>query len=676
MNLKSIIILSSLSTIYYFSGSSLVLAEETNHSSDSLAIAGLLDLSLEELMEVKITTASKTAENINDAPGIVSVITAAEIQKFGANSLHEVLDRITGIYLPSNWMYPQNVISLRGDLVANMDTHTLLLLNGRPFREGMTGGINNSFYLSLPLVSIEKIEVIRGPGSVLYGTGAFTGVINVITKTQFDSDQPTMAQLSAATGSLGTRTMEGYVAHQQGEFKWVGSVRTFREQGWKHHAVDIEGVTDSENYSERNAGAYGYGEYKNWRLNLAWLKDQQESWGEMPAWSLHSPGTENTRIFADLGYSHEFSPNWRLEANLTYNSRQTYFSSVSDQTDESTKDTLLELTNYWQKDKFSWLFGGTVYRLSGHGFKIFSQDASQFDYVQPYHNMSYTLYSQADYQLTEQTKLIVGGQAVKPSDLKWSIVPRLGMIHRLSDSFSLKALYSQAYRAASQFERSVFVPSIVIGNPQLQPETVKTFDLQLFYKTQAAELALTYFNSHQQDLVTALPNPQMAVSSYINQAEMRFHGLELEGKLMPIDDLYLVSSLTYQTNNNGDGKKYYSVAPTWTAKLGLNYKFTPDLSLGLFDSYFSKRHDVNIRFEAPAQYFNPEAKAFHLMTMNVDLKLNRLLGWSNQSAVALNAYLYNVLDEDIYTPESVLGVINTFPSRQGRGGYIGIKYDY
>jgi len=671
MNLKSIIILFSLSTIYYFSGSSLVLAEETNHSSDSLAIASLLDLSLEELMEVNIITASKTDENINEAPGIVSVITATDIQKFGANSLYEVLERVTGVYLPSGWFYPQNMISMRGDLSTTpLDPHILLLLNGRPFREGMTGGINSSFYLSLPLVAIQQIEVIRGPGSVLYGTGAFTGVINVITKTKFDSDQPTTVQLSATTGALGTRMAEGYVAHQQGEFKWVGSARMFRETGWNFRAVDMEGVTDSENYSERNAGVYGYGEYKNWKLNLAWLKDDQENWGEIPAWSWHSPGTEHTRIFADLGYSHEFSPNWRLEANFTYNGRQTYFSSIFGRADESNKDSLLELTNYWQQDKFSWLVGGTVYRLSGGAFKLLPEDANHAYYVPSYHNFLYTLYTQADYQLTEQTKLVVGGQAVKPDQLDWSIVPRLGVTHRVSDHLSLKALYSQAYRAASQFEKSAFVPSIIVGNPALQPETVTTFDLQLLYHTTTSELTLTYFNSRQEDLVTQL------MASYANQAEMRFQGLELEGQLMPIDDLYLVSSLTYQTNKNGDGKKYYSVAPTWTAKLGLNYEFTPNFSLGLFDSYFSKGHEANIRFEAPVQYFNPDPKAFHLMTMNVDLKLNRLLGWSNQSSVALNAYLYNVLDEDIYTPESVLGVINTFPSRQGRGGYIGIKYNY
>lgn len=669
MKLPSLIISLWLACLFH---SHLVLAVEDSPPLNHLSMEDLLNLSLEELMQVKVITASKVEENINEAPGIVTVITAKEIQKFGANSLYEVLDRVTGVYLPAKSMYPQNTVSLRGDLARPLDTHVLLLLNGRPFRDGMTGGINTSFYLSLPLVAIEKIEVIRGPGSVLYGTNAFSGVINVITKKPTKSDPKTTGQLTATTGDLGTRSTEAYIAQSQGNFNWTGSARYFRERGWEYRAVDQAGVMGSEDYSERNAGAYWYGEYRNWKLNLAWLRDKQQSWGEKILWSWQSPGTENTRILADLGYSHQFSPNWWLDANFTYNGRQTYFSSVVDRTDESHKDSLWEVTNHWQTAQFSWLLGGTSYWLSGRGLK-FSPQANY--YLEPYDETWYTLYTQADYQLTAATKFILGGQALKSPNLAWSVVPRIGLIHRFLDHFSVKALYGEAYRAAWPFEKRVASP-VVTGNPLLQPETVSTLDLQLLYKRQNHEFALTYFNSQQRDLIAASFNPQTAVLSYANQGKVHFQGIELEGKLMPVENFYVVSSLTYQTNKNGAGQKNYSVVPTWTAKLGLSYDFTPSFSLGVFDSYFSKGHDVGVLSNGPVQHVNPEPEAFHLMTVNADWKLNQFFGWSKKQAVALNAYVYNVLDEKIYTPEFTRAVINSLPGRQGRGGYVGIKYNF
>jgi outer membrane receptor for ferrienterochelin and colicins len=258
MKLKSACIAANTLSFLLFN-SPFIVAEASTPPMDPVTIASLAELSLEELMEVKVITASKTDQSINDAPGIVSVITAKEIQKFGANSLYEVLERIAGTYLPSFFFYAQNAVSMRGDLPEGQDKHTLLLLNGRPFRESMTQGLNTSFYLSLPLLAIDKIEIIRGPGSVLYGTNAFTGVINVITKKDFKFDQPTTVQATATTGSLGTRASEAYIAQQHGDFKWMGSVRYFREDGWNFQAVDIMGVMGHEDYSERDTGAYMYG---------------------------------------------------------------------------------------------------------------------------------------------------------------------------------------------------------------------------------------------------------------------------------------------------------------------------------------------------------------------------------------------------------------------------------
>lgn len=132
------------------------------------------ELSFEELMQV-VTVASKREESVQDAPGIVSVITKEEIRRFGAMTLHELLNQMPSVYAIGTFGTLHNLLSIRGDNFAHWNTRVLLLINGRPFRETTLGGSDATFLVSFPVDVIERVELIRGPGSVLYGTNAYTG---------------------------------------------------------------------------------------------------------------------------------------------------------------------------------------------------------------------------------------------------------------------------------------------------------------------------------------------------------------------------------------------------------------------------------------------------------------------------------------------------------------------
>ena len=141
-----------------------------------------VDLSLTDLLNVKVVVASKTEEKISEAPGVISVVTRDEMERFGARTLKDVLMRMPSFALSAIYMTDRSSVAIRGDQLSPAANHSLLLINGRPVREAEEGGIKSEMYESFPVASIERIEVIRGPGSVLYGSNAFTGVINVITK--------------------------------------------------------------------------------------------------------------------------------------------------------------------------------------------------------------------------------------------------------------------------------------------------------------------------------------------------------------------------------------------------------------------------------------------------------------------------------------------------------------
>jgi outer membrane receptor protein involved in Fe transport len=132
-------------------------------------------MSLEQLLTIKVTTPSKRAETPVEAPGVFSVITADEIAGFGANSLFDVLERAPSVQTLGSSLFPRNLAVMRGDLRSLFDDHVLILFDGRPIRESINGGVDSPFFTAFPVEMIERIEIVRGPGSVLYGTNAFVG---------------------------------------------------------------------------------------------------------------------------------------------------------------------------------------------------------------------------------------------------------------------------------------------------------------------------------------------------------------------------------------------------------------------------------------------------------------------------------------------------------------------
>ena len=139
-------------------------------------------LSLRDLLNVKVVTASKSAEKLSDAPGVISVVTKDEIKRFGGNTLKDILERVPSLSAQTAFFQDRSLIAVRGDQLKVTSGHVLVLINGRPDRESQEGGLMSETFQSFPIDIIERIEVIRGPGSVLYGSDAFSGVINILTE--------------------------------------------------------------------------------------------------------------------------------------------------------------------------------------------------------------------------------------------------------------------------------------------------------------------------------------------------------------------------------------------------------------------------------------------------------------------------------------------------------------
>ena len=164
-----------------------------------------LDLELRQLDEV--SAASRTTESVEDAPSSVSIIPQQELRAMAYPTIAEALRGVRGLFLTDDRAYGQ--VGFRGfSRSGDYGNRVLVLQDGMPTNDNWNGSSYVGFDARTDLEDIERIEVVRGPGSVLYGTGAFSGVINLVTRYK---DQPTGGEVGVGTSEYGVARARGRV---------------------------------------------------------------------------------------------------------------------------------------------------------------------------------------------------------------------------------------------------------------------------------------------------------------------------------------------------------------------------------------------------------------------------------------------------------------------------------
>ncbi len=650
---------------------------------------------IETLWDIEVTTASKTEEKLSDAPGIISVVSSEEIAAFGSTTLSDVLNRVTSTYMIHAGTYMWNIASMRGQNVSVFDNHVLILLNGRPLRDGISGGHNNVFYNSFPVEGIDHIEIIRGPGSVLYGSNAYSGVINIITK---KATEKTGIEASATYGSFNTMAINvGGGVHVNDDLNINFGGRFYDDKG-----PDFGGVYDGsilkpdgtvgngsklgeENWTRDNSSAFLNVNYKGLAVMAGY--GEMYPFGFTPPikweWKNQKAGDEISSMkhyFTDVGYTHEFNDNYSLSGNITYNGHkwQGMVDSVADSKKALSKNTLVEVAFQGSPmEDFNFIVGGLFDNNSFEG-PLFSEDGTL---------SKYSAYVQADYRFSI-VKLIAGAQLNKSENLDANISPRVGAVLNFNENIGAKVLYSTAFRSAYPQETNV-AHSLYVGNTNLKPELVNTFEAQVFYQNEKIQTSLTFYQSHMTDLINKIVTPGDSVginpagdpvfSTFYNDGEFDFLGVEFEGKFSLSEHFSLFTNITYQQSEDGNGIKDAAVWPNTMAKGGIMY--TGDfLTAGLYNSYFGEPTQVNYILEQKGkptiESFNPEATAYNLMSLNVTLDIFSLMKKESKFKILFSIYADNLLDESIWFPEFARYELNSLPLHAGRSFYGKLAFQF
>src|SRR5437763_2082877 len=179
-------------------------------SGGALTAQPAADLPLDALLNTRISTAAKYEQRVTDVPASVAIITAEEIARNGWHTLADVLASLPGVTLTYDRGY--TYLGVRGvGLPGDLNNRFLILLNGEPMVDGVAGAIDTGTALGVDLSTLSRIEFVRGPGSVLYGSGAMFGVINLVLKNEQEA-----SSVIVGGGSHHTTIASGRFAHALG----------------------------------------------------------------------------------------------------------------------------------------------------------------------------------------------------------------------------------------------------------------------------------------------------------------------------------------------------------------------------------------------------------------------------------------------------------------------------
>lgn len=620
-------------------------------------VDSLLSMSLEDLSNIQVEVASKKPEKMSNAPAVISVVTAADIKRYGANNLTDILKRMPNVYSWGSYAFPQNVTSIRAGSPTHTDNHTLILINGRPMREGNIGGVNAPIYQSFPVDIIERIEMIRGPGSVLYGTNAFTGVLNIITKS---AGQLETASLSAGYGSFDTTSgtaVASQVFNVQGHDVEVMGAANFNDSdGWDLDFTGTSGRGQTLEYYNQNHSIYGQMKYRGFTLMAS------DAYLSMPRVDVtgNTPTNETfkrRRRFIDAEYSQPFLDSWNWKTNITYNGLDEV-----DNDQSNARDTLIETA----------LSGHLTDRVSVLSGVVMDNIDIQLDGTTTDSTTLWSWYAQGDWQATEWLKLTGGLQVNKPKGLDKNISPRLAAVITPFDNWGFKLLYGEAFRSSSGVERALNIPGLLVGDPSVKPETIKTFDAQIVYDDSKYHAALTAYKSIQNDTIAREGSNPMR---FANTGDVVYKGVEFEAAAQLTPHWRVDGSLTWQTGEDDTGYQDIGVVPHTMAKLGVSYDRGRGYSVGVFNTYASEPAEVE-QNTTGVSIVNGAQKPTNFMTANVNLDINKLTGWQVGYDTELNIFIDNLLDEDMHFPEMGRRSLNTLPQHSGRAIYARLKVKF
>ena len=621
------------------------------------------ELSLADLMSITIVTASKTPEKINEAPGVISSLSREEIDRLGPATLREVLATLPGVWPSSGYLFERSSVAIQGDMSKQNTSHILLLVDGRPIREGLEGGLSSDILMGFPVSAIDHIEMIKGPGAVLYGTDAFTGVINILTRRPTED----RAKVSAMGSTDEGRCADGTIDLVRGDLKisqsatWQRSPRLETSYLWLNPATGAT-VGFPVRFAPVGGGAHTQFVYKDFTAFVGYA--EETSFNQINGMINH---TTQKKTYGNLGYDLGMSERWNLQLNagitraelradtVPYSDRNSYEAlaeaALHVRFGTGGKVVLGSVVDYREGEEKNWQNDQT---MNDEGFAGFSG------------------YGQVSYPVLKPLLVFGGFQYNQVSDFDPALVPRTGLIWAITERLSAKAFWTNAFRAPSLNELTIDAPTQK-GKPDLRPETIETWDVSLSFNGNGVYASGNAFYSRMEDIIQPVFTGQMLgtrkINRYQNAKDIQLMGAGCEAKSYLTRELLVNASANYQEATNADDRWGFLPIPLYTGKLGASYVSGRGWVLGasaLLNGAYSDTFTL--------AKLNPAPEAGVRADLFGSLELSSLLKLQGKQSVRVLAKVRNLFDEDVWIPEWG-GSSDVLPELRGRTYAFGLEME-
>ena len=633
-----------------------------------------------------VSIATGTKQLVKNAPSTATVITAEEIANMGARNLSEALESVPGLHVSRNRL--QNLYTptygMRGILTAT-SPQVLMMVNGIP-RTSVYLGNPDEQMVELPVENIARIEVIRGPGSAIYGADAFAGTINIITKSYAEIDGTSIGVRAGSFNSWDTWLQHG---SRVGEFDIATYLKIGGTDGQRREvSSDAVGRSGPVNLGHDDIDAQLDIGYDKFRWRAAYTLRDKLGTGVGIFGALDASGQiRSERISTDLSWTDQnFGRDLSLTLQAAYmdlaNEVTTPLVIVPSGVSPAFPDGMIGTPNKWERQTrlsaTSVYSGFADHRLRfglGHDemeiyrtseTKNFTQIPSLTPlpmytasganlFLSPHKRQVDYLYAQDEWSFARDWTLTGGIRTDDYSDFGNTTNPRLALVWEARQDTTIKLMYGTAFRAPSFIEQYATGNPVALGNPALMPEKITTLEGVVIWQARHdLQTSLSLFQHEISDIIS------QTGATYLNGGKQKGSGGELELTWDALPNLRITGNYAYQKNIDQTTQQDAGYAPHHHAYSRADWSLRPGWQLGGQINYVADR----ARAAGDTRPAVPDYTSLDLTLRTLRLKK----GWD------FSASVYNLFNADIREPSrSDSGITFDYPM-PGRTVWLQARY--
>ena len=635
--------------------------------------------SLQQDMQEYSRIATQTKQNVDYMPYIISAWNSDELDQLGISTLREALGLVPGVDLSIGSVGSTTPI-FRGSNPFAMG-QSKLVIDGVVVNEKMSGGYVQ--FLDMPVGMIQRIEIVRGPGSLLSYVNGYAGSVHVITKANRDDGLPVANELFAELGSNQYKTGGFVVSHEQGEFSISSDL--FYKSHEQQLPVSLDRYGNSGD-SQQWLDNYSFGinaEYNNFSVK-ARLSDRESGASYGQSFSLSEDDSDFVAIennYVDFGYSINISKDVIINLSLGYIelNRDLQNKVIPDGGSMGPPPTVLPNGRYFLVDIEEETFHERIelqidsidshhINLGVHAYQANMarrEGQSSIDNMQTFSTVELlidtprnmvSLYADDLIDLTEQTSMQIGVKYDQYSDVESLASPRIALVHRYDDENIYKFMYTHSYREPSWREQYLNAPAFFSSTLDISPELVDVYELGYIRKVDLkSHVKLNaYFLCNKNQI-----HAQNPTHTFQNNGKNELYGYEIEYK-----NVFLNDDQVYFNYSHVEGENVANELAN-SAENMLKAYYIHNINETLSISGIAKFIDEKNRIETDLR--DPVA-SYALFDLSVNYQYL-------PTKISINLSVKNLFDETYYLPSPE----NTYPGdfeREGRSFLLSMSKEF